>query len=127
VHRGMIQHQDQQGLGKALLELLQKRPQARGRAPCRALPLEVLRAQRQRAKQGGTVALPWGRHLALWALAQPAARDVRRMGKMRRSDTKACYRPWRLAQAEGGANVCHPGFVFSAVGAWRGTVVAKRL
>jgi len=32
-----------------------------------------------------------------------------------------------LVAPDGGDNLCHPGFFFSAVGALRGTVLAKRL
>jgi hypothetical protein len=42
-------------------------------------------------------------------------------------DTEDFYGPLRLADTDGGDNCCHPGFFFSAVGALRGTVVAKRL
>jgi hypothetical protein len=45
---------------------------------------------------------------------------------MRFIDTKDFYRPLRLADADGGDNVCHPGFFFSALGALRGTLLAKR-
>ena len=73
------------------------------------------------------MALPWGRPFALLALATPPALDVRRIGKMRRIDNKDFYRPWRVADAAACANCCHPGFLFSAVGALRGTGLAKRL
>jgi hypothetical protein len=42
-------------------------------------------------------------------------------------DKKDFYRPLRLTDADGGDNFCHPGFFFSALGALRGTVWAKRL
>jgi hypothetical protein len=32
-----------------------------------------------------------------------------------------------LAHTDSGDNVCHPGFFFAALGALRGTVLAKRL
>ena len=124
---GIIQHQNQQGRGKALMELLQKLQTALGRAPCRTLPIEVLGAQMQRAKPRGPLALPWGRHCDLLALATPAALDIGCMGKRRRIDKEDFYRSVRLAGPDGGDNVCHPGFVFSALGALRGTVLAKRL
>ena len=37
------------------------------------------------------------------------------------------YRSLRLPDTDGGDHFCHPGFVFSGLGALRGTVVAKRL
>ena len=80
----------------------------------------------QRAKQGGTLALRWRRDLDLVALATPAALDVGFIGEMRFVDKKDFYRPLRLTDAEGGNNFCHPGFFFSALGALRGTVLAKR-
>src|SRR5215510_10343015 len=110
VNRGIIQNQDQQGRGKALMELMQKLQKALGRAPCRTLPIEVLGAQMQRAKQGGTLALPWGRHFALLARATPAALDVTLIGKMRLIDKKDFYRPLCLADADACDNFCHPGF-----------------
>ena len=81
----------------------------------------------QRAKQGDTLALPWRRHFDLLALATPAALDVGFIGKMRFINEEDLYWPLRLADADGGDNFCHPGFFFAAVGALRGTVLAKRL
>ena len=81
----------------------------------------------QRAKKGGTLALPWRRHFNLLALAKPAALDVGFIGKMGFIDKKDFYRLLRLVATDGGDNFCHPGFFFSAVGALRGTVLAKRL
>ena len=127
VHRGIIQDQDQQGRGKALMELMQKLQKALGRAPGRALPIEVLRAQMQRAKQGGTLALRWRRDFARLALATPAAVDVGFIGEMRFIDKKDFYRPLRMTDADGSDNFCHPGFFSAALGALRGTVWAKRL
>jgi hypothetical protein len=46
---------------------------------------------------------------------------------MRFIDKKDVYRPLRLTDADGGDNCCHSGFFFSALGALRGTVLAKRL
>jgi hypothetical protein len=46
---------------------------------------------------------------------------------MRFIDKEDFYRPLRLARLYGGDNFCHPRFFFSAVGALRGTVLAKRL
>ena len=127
VHRGVIQDQDQEGLGKALMELMQKLQKARRCAACGPLPIEALGAHMQRAKQGGTWPLRWRRHFALLALATPAALDVGFIGKMRCIDKEDFYGPLRLARRNGGDNFCHPRFFFSAVGALRGTVVAKRL
>ena len=81
----------------------------------------------QRAKEGGTLALRWRRHFDLLALAKPAALDVGFIREMRLIDKEDFYRLLRLARANGGDNFCHPGFFFSAVGALRGTVLAKRL
>jgi hypothetical protein len=81
----------------------------------------------QGAKQGGTLALRWGRHFDLWALATPAALDIGFVGTMGLIDTEDFYRSVRLAGTDGGDNFCHPGFFFSALGALRGTVLAKRL
>ena len=81
----------------------------------------------QRAKQGGTLPLCWRRDFDVLALAKPAALDVGFIGKMRFIDKEDFYGPLRLARLNGGDNCCHPRFFFSAVGALRGTVVAKRL
>ena len=81
----------------------------------------------QRAKQGGTLALPWRRHFDLLALATPAALDVGFIGEMGFIDKEDFYRSLRLSDTDGGDNFCHPGFFFSAVGALRETVLAKRL
>ena len=81
----------------------------------------------QRAKQGGTLALSWRRPFDLLALATPSALDVGFIGEMGFIDKKDCYRPLRLPDTAGGDKVCHPGFFFSALGALRGTVLAKRL
>jgi hypothetical protein len=46
VHRGIIHDEEQQGRGKALMELMQKRQTPGRRAACRGLlPIEALRAQ----------------------------------------------------------------------------------
>ena len=81
----------------------------------------------QRAKQGGTLPLRWRRDFDLLALAKPATLDIGLIGKMRFIDKEDFYRLLRLARANGGDNFCHPRFFFSAVGALRGTVLAKRL
>ena len=109
------------------MELVQELQKALGCPACRTLPVEALGAEMQRAKQGGTLALRWRRDFDLVALATPAALDVGCIGEMRFIDKKDFYRPLRLADADGGDNVCHPGFVFSALGALRGTLLAKRL
>ena len=44
VNRGIIQDQDQEGLGKALMELMQKLQKARGCAAGGPLPIEALGA-----------------------------------------------------------------------------------
>ena len=127
VHRGMIQDQDEQGRGKALMELMQKLQKQRGRAPHGALPIKALGPQRQGAQQGGTLALRGGRHFDLLSLATPAALDVGVIGKMGCIDTEDFDGLLGLAHTDSGDNVCHPGFFFAALGALRGTVWAKRL
>lgn len=81
----------------------------------------------QRAKQGGTLTLRGRRDFDVLALAKPAALDIGFIGKMRFIDKEDFYRLLRSAYANGGDNFCHPRFFFSAVGALRGTVLAKRL
>ena len=81
----------------------------------------------QRAKEGGTLTLRWRRDFDLLAFATPAALDVGFIGEVRCIDKKDFYRPLRLPDADGGDNFCHPRFFFSAVGALRGMVLAKRL
>jgi len=127
VHRGIIQDQEQQGLRKSLMELLQKRQKACRCAAGGPLPREALGAQMPRAKQGGTVPLRWRRDFAVLALAKPATLAVGFMRKMGCIDKEDFYRSLRLAITDGGNNFCQPRFFFSAVGAFRGTVVAKRL
>jgi hypothetical protein len=87
----MIQDQDQEGRGKALMELMQQLQKARRCAACGPLPLEALGAHMQRANQGGTLPLRWRRHFDLVALAKPAALDVGFIGKMRCIDKEAFY------------------------------------
>src|SRR5262245_37502816 len=82
VHRGISQNQAQEGRGKPLMELMQKRQEALGGPACCTLPIAALGAEMQRAKPGGTVALPWRRYFDLWALATPAALDVGCIGAM---------------------------------------------
>jgi hypothetical protein len=91
VHRGIIQDQDQEGRGKALMELMQKLQKARRCAACGPLPIEALGAHMQRAKQGGTLPLRWRRAFDLVALATPAALDVGCIGKMRCIDKEDFY------------------------------------
>ena len=127
VHGGLIQAQDEQRVGKALVQLMQKLQKQRGRATRGTLPIEALGTQRHGAKPGGTLALRWGRHFALVAFATPAALDIGVVGTMGFVDTEHCDGPLGLAHADGRDNVCPPGWFFSARGALRGTVVAKRL
>jgi hypothetical protein len=127
VNRGIIQDQDQQGFRKSLMELMQKLQKARRCTTCSPLPLEALGAQMQRTKQGGTLPLHWRRDFDLVALAKPATLDVGFIRKMGFIDKEDFYRPLRWAATDGGNNFCHPRFFFSAVGALRGTVLAKRL
>jgi hypothetical protein len=61
VHCGIIQDQDQEGLGKALMELMQKLQKAHRCAACGPLPIQALGAHMQRAQQGGTLPLRWRR------------------------------------------------------------------
>jgi len=82
VNRGIIQDQDEQRLGKPLMELMQKLQKALGRAASGTLPIKVLGAEMQGAKQGGTLALGWRRHFDLLTLTTPATLDVGFVGKM---------------------------------------------
>ena len=82
VNRGVVQDQDQQGLWKPLMELMQKLQKELGRPTGGPLPIEALGTQMQGAKQGGTLALRGGRDFDLLPLAKPAALDVRFVGKM---------------------------------------------
>ena len=127
VNRGIIQDQDEQGLRKPLMELVQELQEELRRAAWGALPIEALGAHMQRAKQGGTLTLRGRRDFDLLALATPAALDVGCIGEMRFIDKKDFYGPLGLARLNGGDNFCHPRFFFSAVGALRGMVLAKRL
>jgi hypothetical protein len=127
VNRGIIQAQDAQGLRKALVQLREKLQAALGGTACRPLPIEALGAPMQGAKQGGTLALRRGRDFALLPLATPAALDIGFISKMRLIDTEDCYGSLCVTDADGGDNVCPPRCFFSALGALRGTVWAKRL
>jgi hypothetical protein len=127
VNGGIIQDQDEQRVGKALVQLMQKLQKQRGRATRGTLPIEALGTQMQGAKQGGTLALRWGRNFDLLAFATPAALDIGFVGKMGFVDKEHFDGPLCLAHADSGDNFCHPGFFFSALGALRGTVLAKRL
>ena len=127
VPRGMLQPQEPSGRGQPLRALLQKRPAALGWPACPTLPRDALGAERPRANQGGPVARPGRRHLDRGALATPAALDVGGVGALRGRDQNDGDRPWRWPDAAGGDPGCHPGVCFSARGAWRGPVWAKRV
>ena len=71
--------------------------------------------------------LRWRRHFDLLTLPKPATLDRGLVGKMGCIDKEAFYGSLRLVAPDGGDNFCHPGFFFSALGALRGTVLAKRL
>lgn len=109
------------------MELMQKLQKELGRASRGALPIETLGTQVQSAKQGRTLAPRWRGHFDLVPLATPAALDIGGIGKMGFIDKEGFYGPLRLTGANGGDNFCHPGFFFAALGASRGTVLAKRL
>jgi len=109
------------------MELVQELQKELGRATRGALPIEALGTQMQGTKQGSTLTPRGGRHFDLVPLATPAALHVGLIGKMGFIDKQDFYGPLRLPDANGGDNFCHPGFFFSAVGALRGTVLAKRL
>ena len=64
----------------------------------------------QGAKQGSPLALGWGRHFALLPLTKPATLDVGFVGTMRLIDKEDFYGPLRLADGDGGDNLCHPSF-----------------
>ncbi len=68
-----------------------------------------------------------GRHFDLLPLATPAALHVGLIGKMGFIDKEDFYGSLGLTDADGGDNFRHPGFFFSALGASRETVLAKRL
>jgi hypothetical protein len=127
VPRGRLPPQAPSGRGHPLRALRPKRPAALGGPACHPRPIDALGAERPRANQGGPVALPGRRPLDQGALAPPAAVDVGGGGALRGSDHNDGDRPWRWPDAEGGAPGCHPGVVFSARGAVRGPVWAKRV
>src|SRR5262245_47039804 len=127
VNRGIIQDEDQHGIRKALVELMEKLQKQLGRTPCGALPIQALGTPMQSTKQGGTLTPRGSRHFDLVPLATPAALHVGFIGKMGFVDKEDFYGLLCLAPADGGDNLCHPGFFFSALGALRGTVLAKRL
>ena len=118
---------DEQGIRKALVELMKKLQEELGGPACRALPIETLATQMQSAKQGGTLTPRWRRHFDLVPLATPAALDVGFIGKMGFVDKEDFYGLLCLSDADGSDNLCHPAFFFAALGASRGTVLAKRL
>lgn len=68
-----------------------------------------------------------GRDFDLVPLATPAALDIRFIGTMGCIDKEDFYRALGLTDADGGDNFRHPGFFFAALGASRGTVLAKRV
>jgi hypothetical protein len=82
VNRGMIQDEDEQGIRKALVELMEKLQEELGGSACSALPIETLATQMQSAKQGRTLTPRWRRHFDLASLATPAALHVGFIGKM---------------------------------------------
>ena len=127
VNRGIIQDQDQEGVRKALMELMQKLQKARRGAACSSLPIKALAPKMQRAEEGRTLTLRGRRDFDLVAFAKPATLDVGLVGKMGLIDEENFYGLLRLTAADGCDNFCHPGFFFSALGALRGTVLAKRL
>ena len=109
------------------MELVQELQKKLGRATCGALPIAALGTQMQGTKQGSTLTARGGRHFALVPLATPAALHVGFIGTVGFIDKQDFYGSLRLPDANGGDNVCHPGFFFSALGASRGTVLAQRL
>ena len=109
------------------MELVQELQKALGRTTRGALPIEALGAQMQGAKEGRTLTPRGRRDFDPLAFAKPASLDVGFIGQMRFINEEDLYWPLRLADADGGDNFCHPGFFFAAVGALRGTVLAKRL
>lgn len=127
VNRGIIQNQDQQGLGKPLMQLMEKLKKPLGGAAGCPLPIEALGAEMQRPKHRGTLTLGWGRDFDLMALAKPPTLDVGFIGKMRLIDKQDFYRLLALADADGRDDFCHPGFFFAGLGALPGIVLAKRL
>jgi hypothetical protein len=112
VHRGIIQHQDQQCLGKPLLQLMEQLQKHLGCAAGCPLPIAVLCAEMQRTKHRGPVTRGWGRDFDLMALAKPPTLDIGFIGTMRRIDKQDFFRLLTLADTDGRDDCCHPGFFF---------------
>jgi hypothetical protein len=95
--------------------------------PLGPFPIEPLGPEMQGPEECRPLAFGRCGGFGLRAFAKPAALDVGFIGKVRLVNKEDFYCPVLLAFFDGRDNFCHPRFFCSAVGASRGSVLAKRL
>jgi hypothetical protein len=127
VNLGIVEQQQQPAVGKALMELVKKLQEPLRRASGSLLPIAFLGFEVQRPKERCTLALGGAGDFDLLSLPKPAALDRGLVGEVGLIDQEDCDKTLLLDRFYGGNNLCHPGFFFSAVGAFFGRVWAQRL
>jgi hypothetical protein len=126
VNLGIVENPNQQDVGKALMELVKQRQEPLRRASGGLFPRGFLGFEVQCPTERCTVALGGAGDLDLLPLPTPATVDIGLVGEVGLIDKEAFYKTLLLDRFDGGNNLCHPGFFFSAVGAFFGRVLAKR-
>ena len=127
VNLGIVENQNQQDVGKTLMELVKKLQEPLRRASGGLFPIGFLGFEVQRPKERCTLALGGAGDCDLLPFPQPAALARGLVGEVGLIDKEDFDTTLLLDRLYGGNNLCHPGFFFSAVGACCGMVVAKRL
>ena len=127
VNLGIVENQNQQDVGKALMELVKKLQEPLRRASGCLFPRGFLGFEVQCPTERCTLALGGAGDFDLLPLPKPATLDIGLVGEVGLIDKEDFYKTLLLDRFDGGNNLCHPGFFFSAVGAFFGMVLAKRL
>ena len=127
VNLGIVKDQKNDCLRKALMELVEKLDEEFRRPPWRPFPIHLLGSEMQCPKESGTLSPGRARHFGLFPLPKPAALHIGFIGPMRLIG-KQNFDTLILSQLlDRLDDLCHPLFFCSALGAWWGRVLAKRL
>ena len=127
VNLRIVKDEKNQRIGKALMELMQKLDEEFRRATWCPFPIHLLGAEMECPKERGPLTFGRAGDFDLFPLAKPAALDRGLIGPVRFIGTQDFY-ALRVPQLlDRGNDLCHPLFFCSALGAFLGRVLAKRL
>lgn len=107
---GIVENHHQQGIGKTLMELMEKVNEHLRRPTLGPFPIEPLGVWMQRPKHTRRLTLCRLRRLGLFAFSEPAPSDIGLIGKVGFIDKENLDATAQLTLGNGIDDLCHPVF-----------------